>query len=117
MSLNSSITDKCPGDVISVLCSTANNEMEWVWQSNDLTENYMYSVDRFSYDLLNVPHTFSIQSVTTTLLNFSTQPLYLKSSLQYVVSSEYPEANIECNDFMHFPSKIIQVTAKSKWPS
>ncbi len=113
--MNSSITDKCPGDVISVLCSTANNEMKWVWQSNDLTENYIYSVYRFSDTLLNVPHYFSrIQSVTTTLLNFSTHPLYLKSSLQYVVSSEYPEANIECNDFMLSPSETIQVTTKSE---
>ncbi len=92
--------------------------MEWVWQSNDLTDNNIYTIDRFSDDLLNVPHNFSrIQSVTTTLLNFSTQPLYLTSSLQYVVSSEYPEANIECNDFTHSPSKTIQVTTKSKWPS
>ncbi len=115
LSVNSSITDKCPGDVISVLCSTANNEIVWVWQSTDLTENYIYSVDPFSNSQLNVPHTFSrIQSVTTTLLNISRQPLYLKSSLQYVVSSEYPEANIECNDFMTSPSKTIQIMTKSE---
>ncbi len=114
--MNNSITDKCPGDVIPVLCSTANNEMEWVWQSTDFTENYIYSVNHISYTLLNVRHNFSrIQSVTTTLLNYSRQPLYLKSSLQYVVFSEYPEANIECNDFMISPSEIIQVTTKSEY--
>ncbi len=113
--MNSSITNKCPGDVISVLCSTANSEIEWVWQSNDLTENYRYRVDPFSNSQLNIPHTFSrIQSVTTTLLNYSTQPLYLTSSIQYVVSSEYPEANIECSDFMLSPTKAIQVTTKSE---
>ena len=113
--MNSSITDKCPGDVISVLCSTTNNEMEWVWQSNDSTENHIYMVAPNSDTQLNVPHTFSrIQSVTTTLLNFSTQPLYLKSSLQYVVSSEYPEASIKCSDFMLSPTKAIQVTTKSE---
>ncbi len=113
--MNSSITDKCPGDVISVLCSTANIEIEWEWPSNDLTESYTYSAHRFTYKELNVPHTFSrIQSVTTTLLNYSRQPLYLKSSLQYVVSSEYPEANIECNDGMHSPFEAIQVTTKSE---
>ncbi len=116
--MNSSITDKCPGDVISVLCSTTNNDMEWVWQSNYITEKKMYSVDLFSDDQLNVPHTFSIiQSVTTTLLNYSTHPLYLKSCLQYVISGKYPEATIECKNFVNFPSKTIQVTTKSKWPS
>ena len=115
LSVNSSITDKCPGDVISVLCSTANIEIEWEWPSNDLTESYTYSAHRFTYKELNVPHTFSrIQSVTTTLLNYSRQPLYLKSSLQYVVSSEYPEANIECNDYMVSPSETIQVMTKSE---
>ncbi len=114
--MNSSITDKCPGDVISVLCSTANNEIVWVWQSNDLTEGYTYSAHGFTDNQLNVPHTFSrIQSVTTTLLNFSLQPLYLKSSLQYVVSSKYLVANIECNDFRHSPSETIQVTTKSEF--
>ncbi len=89
--------------------------MEWVWQSNDSTENHIYMVAPNSDTQLNVPHTFSrIQSVTTTLLNFSRQPLYLNSSLQYVVSSEYPEANIECNDFKHSPSETIQVKIKSK---
>ncbi len=114
--MNSSITNKCPGDVISVLCSTANNDMKWVWQSNDdLTESYTYSVHWFTYRQLNVTHTFrTIQSVTTTLLNYSPVPLYLKSSLQYVVSSEYPEANIECNAFMLSPTKAIQVTTKSE---
>ena len=114
--MNSSITDKCPGDVISVLCSTAQNEMEWVWQSNDLTESFTYFlVHRFTDRQLNVPYTFSrIQSVTTTLLNYSVVPLYLKSSLQYVVSSEYPEANIECNDFMPYPTETVQVTTKSE---
>ena len=82
LSVNSSITDKCPGDVISVLCSTTNNEMEWVWQSNDLTERYTYWLHPFFYYELNIPHTLSrIQSVTTTLLNYSTEPLFLKSSL------------------------------------
>ncbi len=115
--MNSSITDKCPGDVITVLCNVADNDMKWVWQSNDdLTESYTYSVHRFTYRQLNVPHTFrTIQSVTTTLLNYSAVPLYLKSSLQYVVSSEYPEANIECNDFMLSPTtKAIQVTTKGE---
>ena len=113
--MNSSITDKCPGDVISVLCSTTNNEMEWVWQSNDLTERYTYWLHPFFYYELNIPHTLSrIQSVTTTLLNYSTEPLFLKSSLQYVVSSEYPEANIECRDFMVYPTKAIEVTTKSE---
>ncbi len=113
--MNSSITDKCPGDVISVLCSAANNEMEWVWQSNGLTESFTYFVDRFTDSKFNIPHTFTrIQSVTTTLLNYSEVPLYLKSSLQYVVSSEYPEANIECNDFMPYPTETVQVTTKSE---
>ncbi len=113
--MNSSITDKCPGELISVLCSTTQNEMKWVWQSNELSESYQYFIHRFTGSHLNVPHTFSrIQSVTTTLLNFSTQPLYLKSSLQYVVSSEYPEASIKCSDFMLSPTKAIQVTTKSE---
>ncbi len=115
LSVNTSITDKCPGDMITVVCSTTNNEMEWEWQSNDLTESYTYVAYWFAYMELNVPHTFSrIQSVTTTLLNYSIQPLYLKSSLQYVVSSEYPEANIECNDYMVSPSETIQVMTKSE---
>ncbi len=118
LSVNSSVTNKCPGDVITVLCSTENNEIKWVWQSNALTYNNKYSVDPFSNSQLNVPHTFStIQSVSTTLLNYSIQPLYLKSSLQYVVSSEYPEANKECNDYMYSPSVTIQVSNKSEWLS
>ena len=90
--------------------------MEWVWQSNELTESYMYSVDLFTDKEFSIPHHFNnIQSVTTTLLNYSRQPLYLKSSLQYVVSSEYPEANIECNDGgTHSPFEAIQVTTKSE---
>ncbi len=113
--MNSSIIDKCPGDVITVVCSTINSEMEWVWHSNELTENYMYSVHRFTDMKFSIPHHFSnIQSVITTLLNYSIQPLHLKSSLQYVVSSEYSEANIECSDFMVSPTKAIQVTTKSE---
>ncbi len=112
--MNSSITDKCPGDVISVLCSTTYNEMEWVWQSNELTESFMYFVHRLTTNQLNIPHNFNrIQSVTTSLLNDSAESLYLKSSLQYVVSSEYPEANIECNDFMA-PSETIHISNKSE---
>ncbi len=113
--MNSSITDKCPGDVITVLCSTTNNEIKWVWQSNDITDSNTYWAHQYTDSQLNAPYTFNkIQSVTTTLLNISTQPLYLKSSLQYVVSSEYPESNIECNDFMVSPTKAIQVTTKSE---
>ncbi len=113
--MNSSITDKCPGDVITVVCSTTSNELEWVWQSNELTESYMYLVYRYTDMRFSIPHHFSnIQSVITTLLNYSIQPLCLKSSLQYVVSSEYPEVNIECNDGMHSPSEIIRVTTKSE---
>ncbi len=92
--------------------------MEWVWQSNHLTDSYTYSVHGFTDRQLNIPYSFSIiQSVTTTLLNYSIKPLYLKSSLQYAITSEYPEANIECNDFMTSSSKAIQIITKSKWLS
>ena len=97
----------CAGDGVVIICNSPYNTLLWQWQNETVgsAEYTVYGIGHTSQITHNVPVDFpSVPGLTITLLtNASEGGGSLNSSLQFVVSEEFVEACVTCNnkDYRH----------------
>ena len=102
----------CAGDEVVIICNSPYNSLLWKWQNETVgsAEYTVYGIGHASQITPNVPVDFpGVPGVTITLL---TEGGSINSSLQFVVSEEFIEANVTCNnkdyrDIVHAAGKCL----------
>ena len=88
----------CAGDEVVIICNSPYNSLLWKWQNETIgsAEYTVYGIGHASQDTPNVPVDFpGVPGVTMTLL---TEGGSINSSLQFVVSEEFVEARVTCDN-------------------
>ena len=90
------------GDEVVIICNSPYNSLLWKWQNEtDGSDQYtVYGIGHASQDTPNVPVDFpGVPDVTITLLTDASEGGgSINSSLQFVVSEEFVEARVTCNN-------------------
>ena len=92
----------CADDEVVIICNSLYNSLFWRWQNETVgsTEYTVYGIGHSSQITPTVPVDFSgIPRVTITLLTEASEGGgSINSSLQFVVSEEFVEARVTCNN-------------------
>ena len=111
-----SLIGACAGDEVAIICNSPYNILLWKWQNETVgcAEYTVYGIGNRAQITPNVPVDFSgVPGVTITLLNEATEGEgSINSSLQFVVSEEFVEARVTCNnqdyrDIVHAVGKCL----------
>ena len=102
----------CAGDEVVIICDSPYNSLLWKWQNETVgsMKHTVYGIGHSSRITPNVPVDFpGVPGVTITLL---TEGESINSSLQFVVSEEFVEARVTCNnqdyrDIVHAAGKCL----------
>ena len=105
----------CAGDEVVIICNSPYNSVLWKWQNETVgcAEYAVYGIDA-SEITPNVPVDFpGVPGVTITLLTVASEGRgSINSSLQFIVSEEFVEARVTCNnqdyrDIVHTAGKCL----------
>ena len=103
----------CAGDEVVRICNSPYNSLLWKWQ-NETVGSAEYTVFGIGHHTPNVPVDFTgVPGVIITLLTEASEGGgSINSSLQFVVSEEFVEARITCNnqdyrDIVHAAGKCL----------
>ena len=92
----------CAGDEVVIICNSPYNSLLWKWQNETVgsTQYRVYSIGHSSQITPNVPvHFPGVPGVTITLLTEASEGKgSTNASLQFVVSEEFVEARVTCNN-------------------
>ena len=106
----------CADDEVVVICNSLYNSLLWKWQNETVgsAEYPVYGLGHSSRITPNVPVDFpGVPGVTITLLTEAYEGRgSINSSLQFVVSEEFVEARVTCNnqdyrDIVHAAGKCL----------
>ena len=105
----------CAGDEVVIICNSPYNSLLWKWQNETVgsAEYTVYGIGHSSQITPNVPVDFpGVPHVTITLLTGAAGVGSILSSLQFVVSEEFVEARVTCNnqdyrDIVHAAGKCL----------
>ena len=90
------------GDEVVIICNSPYNSLLWKWQNETVgsAEYTVYGIGHASQNTPNMPVDFpGVPGVTITLLTEASEGGgSINSSLQFVVSEEFVEARITCNN-------------------
>ena len=92
----------CAGDEVVIICNSPFNSLFWMWQNETVgsTKHTVFGIGHSSQIIPNVPVDFpGVPGVTITLLTGASEGGgSINSSLQFVLSEEFVEARVTCND-------------------
>ena len=92
----------CAGDEVVIICSSPYNSLLWKWQNETVgsAEYTVFGIGHAHQITPNVPVDFpGVPGVTITLLTIASEVGgSVNSSLQFVVSEEFVEARVTCNN-------------------
>ena len=106
----------CVGDEVVIICNSPYNSVLWKWQNETVgsAEYTVYGIGHKSQITPNVPVNFpGVPGATIILLTeASAGGGSINSSLQFVVSEEFVEARVTCNnqdyrDIVHAAGKCL----------
>ena len=105
----------CAGDGVVIICNSPYNSLLWKWQNETVgsAEYTLYGIGHSSQITPNVPVDFpGVPGVTITLLTEAAGVGSINSSIQFVVSEEFIEARVTCNnqdyrDIVHAAGKCL----------
>ena len=106
----------CAGDEVVLICNSPYNTLLWKWQNETVgsAEYTVYGIHHSREITPNVPVDFpGVPGVTITLLTGASEGGgSINSSLQFVVSEEFVEARVTCNnqdyrDIVHAAGKCL----------
>ena len=105
----------CAGDEVVIICNSPYNSLLWKWQNETVgsAEYTVYGIGHASQITPNVTVDFpGVPHVTITLLTGAAGVGSILSSLQFVVSEEFVEARVTCNnqdyrDIVHAAGKCL----------
>ena len=106
----------CAGDGVVIICNSLYNGLLWKWQNETVgsAKYTMYGIGHSSQITPTVPVDFpGVPGVTITLLTEASEGEgSINSSLQFVVSEEFVEARVTCNnqdyrDIVHAAGKSL----------
>ena len=90
------------GDEVVIICNSRFNSLLWKWQNETVgyAEHTVYGIGHASQITPNVPVDFpGVPGVTITLLTEASEGGgFINSSLQFVVSEEFVEARVTCDN-------------------
>ena len=104
------------GDEVVIICNSPYNSLLWKWQNETVgsAEYTVYGISHASQITPNVPVDFpGVPGVTITLLTDASESgPPINSSLQFIVSEEFVEARVTCNnqdyrDIVHAAGKCL----------
>ena len=106
----------CAGDEVVIICNSPFNSLLWKWQNETVgsAEYTVYGIGHTTQITPNAPVNFpGVPGVTITLLTRGSEAVgSINSSLQFVVSEEFVEARVTCNnqdyrDIVHAAGKCL----------
>ena len=105
----------CAGDEVVIICNSPYNSLLWKWQNETVgsAQYTVYGIGHSSQITPNVPVYFpGVPRVTITLLTEAAGGGSINSSLQFIVSEEFVEARVTCDnqdyrDIVHAAGKCL----------